>query len=216
MPYEEYFKEASESLIIVDRNGLIIEANAKTEQLFGYLPDELVDQPIEMLVPEQLRELHRQHRDRYYAAPCSRAMGVGLSLVGRRKDGSEFPVEVSLTNARGTSRGDLVVAAVTDISQRLALEHEARRMETISSLGTVAAGIAHDLNNPLQIICSRAELLQADQTLTREACEDLAVMQRHAQRASRIVNEFMQLSRHSKKSTEPIDINRLVANTLIL
>ena len=216
MPYEAYFKVASESLIIVDRSGLIVEANAKTERLFGYSHAELVDQPVEILLPEQLRELHRLHREGYFAAPRTRSMGVGLNLVGRRKDGSEFPVEVSLTYAQATSRGDLVVAAVTDISQRLALEREARRVETISALGTIAAGIAHDLNNPLQIILSRAELLLAEEALTTEARGDLAVIQRHAQRGSRIVDDFVQLSRHNKKPGAPVDINRVVADTLLL
>jgi PAS domain S-box-containing protein len=216
MPYEQYFKAASEGLIIIDRGGRILEANAKIEQLFGYSRTELVGQPVEILLPEQLRELHRRHREGYYAAPRRRSMGAGLNLLGRRKDGGDFPVEVSLTYAHGTSRGDLVVAAVTEISQRLALEHEARRVETISSLGTIAAGIAHDLNNPLQIILSRAELLLTDETLPPELREDLAVMQRRAQRASRIVDEFVQLSRHSKQPSEPIDINRVVADTLLL
>jgi PAS domain S-box-containing protein len=216
MPYTEYFKAASEGLIVVDRGGRILEVNPKTEQLFGYAHGELVGRRVEILLPERLGEVHRHHRDSYFAAPRTRSMGAGLNLVARRKDGSEFPVEVSLTYARGTSRGDLVVGALTDISQRLALEHEARRVETIAALGTVAAGIAHDLNNPLQIILSRAELLLADETLTREARNDVAVMQRHAQSASRIVDEFVHLSRHSKRSSAPIDINRVVTDTLML
>jgi two-component system, LuxR family, sensor kinase FixL len=218
MPYEVYFKEASEGLIIVDRAGLIIEANARTEHLFGYAHTELVGQPIEILLPEQLRQLHRLHRVGYFAAPRSRSMGVGMNLVGRRKDGSEFPVEVSLTYAQGTSRGDLVVAAIIDITQRLALEHEARRVETFAALGTLAAGIAHDLNNPLQIILSRTELLLATpvEALAPDTREDLVVLHRHAERASRIVNEFVQLSRHYKKANTSVDISRVVSDTLLL
>jgi protein-histidine pros-kinase len=152
MPYAEYFQAASEGLIVVDRSGRIIEANPKAQELFGSEADELIDQPVELLLPERIRELHGKHRAAFFTAPRNRPMGVGLNLVGRHKDGREVPVEVSLTYARGTTRGDLVVASVIDISQRLALEHEARRVETVASLGTIAAGIAHDLNNPLQII----------------------------------------------------------------
>jgi len=216
MPYEAYFKAATEGLIIVDRRGFILQVNPKIELLFGYSKAELVGQPIEILLPEELRSVHRKHCDGYYGTPRNRSMGVGLNLAAHRKDGTEFPVEVSLTYARDTSRGDVVVAAVTDISQRLALERDARRMETITSLGTIAAGVAHDLNNPLQIILSRAELLLAGEGLTREVREDLAVVQRHAQRASRIVDEFVQLSRYSKKTRTPVDINRVVADTLML
>jgi len=218
MPYEEYFKAASESLIIVDRGGDILEANPKTEQLFGYSQDELVGQPIEILLPPQYRELHRKHRDEYFAAPRNRAMGNGFNLVGRRKEGSEFPVEVSLTYARGTSRGDLVVAAVIDITQRLALESEARRAETATSLGMLAAGIAHDLNNPLQVIRSRSELLLElpGTTLVSQMNDDIAVIHRQAQRASGIVEEFLELSRQREKTCAPVDINRLVERALLL
>ena len=159
MPYEEYFRAASEGLLVVDCSGHILEANPRAEELFGYSQEELVGHPIEPLVPKRIGELHHQHVRDYFRAPRTRVMGRGLSLAARPKDGSEFPVEVSLTYARGTARGDLVVAAVTDISERLALEREARRAETITSLGTLVAGIAHDLYNPLQVIRSRAEFL---------------------------------------------------------
>jgi PAS domain S-box-containing protein len=217
MPYEEYFKAATEGLIVVDRTGWIIEANSAAERLFGYSEQELKHQPIELLLPEQLRQLHQKHIVDYFRAPHTRAMGLGLSLAGRRKDGSEFPVEISLTYAR-TSRGDLVVAAVIDITQRLALEQEVRRAETLTSLGTLAAGIAHDLNNPLQVIRSRSELLleSLDAMPALEMREDLAAIHRQAQRASTIIEEFLQLSRRREKALLPVDINEVVDRSLLL
>jgi PAS domain S-box-containing protein len=218
MPYQEYFKAASEGLIIVDRRGRIVEANTRAEQLFGYSQEELVGQPVELLIPDQLHERHHMHIDNYFAAPSTRAIGRGLSLAARRKDGSEFPVEISLTYASGTPRGDLVVAAVVDITERLALEREARRAETITSLGTLAAGIAHDLNNPLQVIRSRSELVLElpDTTPASEIKEDLAAIHRQAQRASQIVEQFLELSRQREKAVAPVDINQLVEHALLL
>lgn len=218
MPYQAYFRSASESLIIVDRSGRIVEVNLRTERMFGYSARELTGQPVEVLLPERLRELHRRDRDGFFMAPYSRPMGIGLSLVGQRKDGSEFPLEVSLTYARDTSRGDLVVAALSDISERLALEREARRADTLVSLGTVAAGIAHDLNNPLSVILSRAELMRSmpPETLRRDQMEeDLAVIHRQAERATRIVREFLELSRHGPKLSAPVDINALIGRALL-
>jgi PAS domain S-box-containing protein len=218
MPYEEYFKAATEGLIIVDRTGRILEANTAAEGLFGYSEEEFRGQPIELLLPEQLRELHRKHVNGYFEAPRTRAMGRGLNLAGRRKDGSEFPVEISLTYASGTQRGDLVVAAIIDISERLALEQEVRRAETLISLGTLAAGIAHDLNNPLQVIRSRSELLleSPDTMLASEMREDHAAIQRQAQRASAILDEFLELSRKRERALAPVNINELIDRTVLL
>jgi len=145
-------------------------------------------------------------------------MGRGLSLAARRKDGSEFPVEISLTYARGSARGDLVVAAVTDITERLALEHEARRAETMTSLGTLAAGIAHDLNNPLQVIRSRSELLleSPGTTPASEMNQDLDAIHRQAQRASQIIETFLELSRKREKAIAQVDINELINAALLL
>jgi two-component system nitrogen regulation sensor histidine kinase GlnL len=88
-----------------------------------------------------------------------------------------------------------VLAAVSDITDRFALERESRRLETMTSLGTIAAGIAHDLNNPLQVICSRKELLlDSPEIRSQEIKEDLAVIHRQAERAGRIVKELLELA----------------------
>ncbi len=218
MPYEAYFKAASECLVIVGRDGRIIEVNHQTERLFGFDNQELIGRPVEILIPDRVREVHAQHVFNYFKAPRTRAMGTGMRLLGRRKDGTEFPVEVSLTYAPGTVRGDLVVAAVVDITQRLALEREARRAESITSMGTFAAGVAHDLNNPLQIILSRAELIlqTAQDSLPSEVREDLSVIQRHAERTSKIVAEFLRISRQRTRALAPLALGRLIDDALLL
>jgi PAS domain S-box-containing protein len=218
MPYSEYFKAASEALVIADRAGRILEVNPKAEELFGYTQKELAGETVEILLPEQLREIHEKHRENYLTAPRNRSMGAGLNLSGRRKDGSDFPIEVSLTYAPQTERGDLIVAAIIDISERLALEGEARRAETAAALGTVAAGIAHDLNNPLQTIRSRAELMleSLDSLTAAEMKEDLAAIHRQAQRAGLIVEEFLALSRRREKSQGPVNLNQLIERVSLL
>jgi PAS domain S-box-containing protein len=219
MAYEAYFRAASDGLIIVDGRGLIVEANPRALQLFAYSAEDLVGRDIEVLIPERLREQHRQHREGYLAAPHSRPMGVGINLIGRRKDGTEFPIEVSLTHAPGTERGDVTVAAVTDITERMTLEREARRAETLSSLSAAAAGIAHDLNNPLSVILSRIELLTATAGETFSATTiagDLEVIHRQASRASQIVSGFLELSSHSSKLGAPVNLNDVVDKALLL
>ncbi|HLK87599.1 MAG TPA: ATP-binding protein [Candidatus Binataceae bacterium] len=217
MPYAEYFRSATEGLIIVDRSGRIVEANSEAERLFGYSEAELQGRPVELLVPEHLRQSHAGYVQSYFAAPRTRAMGRGLSLAGRRKDGSEFPLEISLTYAADTNRGELVVAAVVDITARLALEQEVRKAETLTSLGILVAGIAHDLNNPLQVIRSRAELLlDSPEPPPAEILADVGTIHRQAQRASAIVEQFLELSRNRERVLAPVDVNALIDRTLLL
>lgn len=115
------FQSASQAILIVDQRGQIVMANPATASMFGFAPDELRGQLIERLLPEKLRATHVAHRDRYFSQPQSRPMGLGLDLQARRKDGSEFFAEISLSYIQ-TVEGTLAVAFVTDISKRRADE----------------------------------------------------------------------------------------------
>jgi len=115
-----------DALVAVNRQGVIIQVNSQTETLFAYTRDELIGQKIEMLVPERQRPEHDRHREQFHAKPKIRRMGSGLDLYGRRRDGSEFPVEISLSPI-GTDGGTIVLSAIRDISDRKRIEEELRR-----------------------------------------------------------------------------------------
>src|SRR5690242_1782006 len=105
------------AVIISDANGQIVLTNGRTEEIFGYPRGELIGQMVEVLMPERYRERHAQYRSDYSRAPRTRLMGLGLDLVGRRKDGTQFPIEVGLSAAE-TDDGSVTVALVHDISER--------------------------------------------------------------------------------------------------
>ena len=98
--YREIVEAAPDATVMIDSNGLIVLVNRQTETLFGYLRSELLGQPVEILVPERYRRTHHIHRDGYFGEPNMREMGAGLELSGVRKDGTEFPVEISLSPVR--------------------------------------------------------------------------------------------------------------------
>jgi PAS domain S-box-containing protein len=153
---------APNAMIMVDPAGVINFANASAATVFGYSLSELIGCQIEMLIPKRFRDRHPGYRKDFLSHPSGRAMGVGRDLFGRRKDGSEFPVEVGLSPMR-TTRGVFVLASLIDITARKAAEEEARRrreqvelLGRVSLLGEMTASLSHELNQPLAAIVNNA------------------------------------------------------------
>jgi PAS domain S-box-containing protein len=155
---EELFQLATEAspsgTLLVNSDGEIVLVNAHIEELFGYKRDELIGGPVEILIPA----MHSAHRAQLQAYPETGMMGAGPELFGRRKDGSEFPVEIGL-NSIATPHAFLVLANVIDISSRKAAEKEAQQhreqidlLSRLSLLGEMTASLAHELNQPLGAI----------------------------------------------------------------
>ncbi|MFZ1689298.1 MAG: PAS domain-containing sensor histidine kinase [Flavobacteriales bacterium] len=114
---ELLFSTAAEGLVVVDQHGLILMKNPRLSEMFGYSSGELLGKPVETLLPRNVRERHTQHRERYNARPVQRSMGMGMDLWGVRKDGTEFPVEVSLNHFEVHGER-YVMGLVTDITLR--------------------------------------------------------------------------------------------------
>ena len=150
-------ESASEGIIAVDEEGTILLVNAMSERLFGYSRGELLGQPMEILLRNDICTIHRSHRQSYLAHPHTRLMGAGMSLAGQRKDGTTFPVEISLSSIwEGGSQ--VVLALVNDITQRKLVEDQLRESAKLESLGVLAGGIAHDFNNLLAGVLGYASM----------------------------------------------------------
>lgn len=115
-----------DATVAVDEHGKILQINPQTEELFGYTREELLGQGVELLVPDRHRDRHHRHRADFVAQPKVRRMGAGLELFGRKKDGTEFPVEISLSPVK-TEKGFVVLSAIRDVSDRRRIESELRK-----------------------------------------------------------------------------------------
>ena len=218
-------ESASEGIVLVNASGRITLVNAAAERMFGYDHDELLGQPLEILLLERVRGAHAEHRVRYFAGPRVRPMGTGLDLAGRRRDGSEFPVEISLSYVE-SSEGMTAMALVTDITERKRVEAELQRQrdtlyqtEKLAALGTLSAGIAHEMNNPLGIITSRIEVMLLDaeeHNLPTQVLEDLQVLHRATQRVARIATNLRSFARQTPREHARVDLNAVVQETLLL
>ena len=205
-------------IVAVDSLGRITYLNRQAERTFGYERAELLDEPIERLLPEGLAARHVVHRDRLVAHPAGRAHGIGLELTGRRKDGSMFPVEISL-NPVTLAEGLRVFATVVDITARRAAENQLLETQKLESIGRLAGGIAHDFNNVLFAIKGYAELLTEDLSPERrdkldvdEALRSVEAIGDAATRAATLTAQLLAFSRRQMVRPEIVDVNELLAN----
>ena len=151
---------APDALVIVNSLGRIELVNGQAERLFGYRRDELFGQPIEILVPKRYHAQHPGHRNAYFQSnPGTRPMGAGLDLYAVRKDGSEFPAEISLAPLE-TPDGVLVTAAIRDISDRKRLELRMQEANRLKS--EFLANMSHELRTPLNAIIGFSSLMHGD------------------------------------------------------
>jgi len=217
--YRELLEAAPDSIIEVDADGIILIANAATERIFGYSRTELLGKNVDQLVPEELRHRHAQNRATYTAVPIRRPMGTGLKLQGQKKDGTRFPLEISLSPVH-SAEGLRVSAVIRDVTDRQKTEQEFRDMQARLSAelskanralevrsreaeeanrlkSEFLASISHELRTPLHTIIGFSELLgeELDGALNSKQRRFVEHIHRDSLHLLELINDILDLSK---------------------
>lgn len=216
---EERFRLSVEAcpsgMVMVDDSGAILLVNREVERLFGYSREDLLGESIDLLVPDSSRGNHPGLRRGFSEHPQRRAMGSGRDLCGRRKDGTEIPVEIGLNPIR-TPEGLFVLASVVDISERLRSEEELRRSN--AELEQFAYVASHDLQEPLRMVASYTELLgkRYQGQIDERADKYIHYAVDGARRMQLLINDLLRFSRINSdaKPLAPTDLGEVVREVL--
>src|SRR5512135_1259368 len=210
------------AIVMTNHVGRIVLVNAQTEQLFGYPRVELLWQPIELLVPERFRAEHRHSRAGFVAHPEARAMGAGRDLFGRRKDGSEFPVEIGL-NPIATEEGLLVLGSIVDITERKRAEKRLREaMEKAEAASRAKdhflAVLSHELRTPLTPVLAATTELEGHPGLPHDLRAEVNTIRRNVEVEARLIDDLLDLTRAVRGKVElrrePVDVHSALHNAL--
>jgi PAS domain S-box-containing protein len=210
--YRGLLEAAPDAMVVVNQYREIVLLNVQAEKQFGYRRDELVGQKIETVISQGFAERLLADGLRSAAEAMAQQIGMGIELYGRRRDGTEFPIEIMLSPL-DSAEGVLVTVAIRDITKRRLIERQLAQSQKMEAIGNLTGGMAHDFNNGLGVIIGNLDLLgrlvKADRTAA-ELCEEARA---GALRCADMIRRLLAFARRQPLHPESTDVNALVGDT---
>ena len=221
--YKAILETTVDAIITIDSQGIVQTFNSAAEKIFGYRAEEVIGNNVKMLMPEPYRIEHDGYIGRYLRTGVPKIIGIGRQVIGLRKDGTEFPMDLAVSEVPLKGKR-LFTGIIRDITERKRLEEQLVQSAKLAAVGKLISGIAHEVNNPVSIIKMHIASVMQDiesQKLPKDLTETLRVIQRQNNKVSQIMAGLLAFSRQGSFSPEWIDVNqpvqaaaRLVENTL--
>ena len=211
--YRAVAYSAPDAIVSADGSGNIISWNRSAQDIFGYTEQEIIGERLTLLMPEQFRDSHRRGLDRISSTGESNVIGKTVELQGLRKDGSQFPLELSLASWQ-TEKETFYTGIIRDITGTKELNAQLLQAQKMESVGRLAGGVAHDFNNMLTPIIGYAQLGKRKLAAGDSLLDDLNEIQESAERACGIIGQLLSFSRRQRVEPRVIDLNLLIAHSV--
>lgn len=222
--FRDLLESTPDGIVMANPTGHIVIVNTQAERLFGYEAGELRGRSVDLLLPQRFRQAHVGHRSNYFLQPRKRAMGSGLDLAGLRKDGTEFPIEISLSPLR-TEESEFVMSAIRDISERKRFEHALREKNIELANANQAkdrflANMSHELRTPLNAIIgfTGTMLMKLPGPLTVDQDKQLRTVQTNARHLLALINDLLDVAKieagKAELNIETVDCRQVVEQAI--
>lgn len=207
--YRSVVDNVVDGIITIDERGTIESFNPAAERIFGYTADQIIGCNVRLLMPEPFSDRHDEYLNNYLKTGQKKIIGIGREVKGRRRDGTTFPMELSVSEFRLGNRC-MFTGIVRDITERKQLEAQLLQAQKMESIGQLAGGIAHDFNNQLGIILFDVDLLLAGSDHHPELRDDLLKIRKVVLRGANLARQLLLFSRRQQMTPQPIDLNHHV------
>ena len=202
-------------ILLINEQGMVIDANTQALRMFGYDRGELIGESTEMLLPERFRCSHEGQRSSYMKEPHTRPMAVGRELTARRKDGTEFAVEIALAPL-ATDDGVLVSSTIVDITERKKMEEQRRLSQRMEAIGKLSGGVAHDFNNMLAVILGCSDVVLDALPPDHPAIRKIEMIRKAGASAVDLTRQLLAFSRQQMLQPRVLDLKEVVEQTQAL